>query len=763
MLWNPFKRRLRRQHKNFSESPSWLKSETKQAVAGVLIFVLSVIILFSFAGRAGRVGEVFLGVLRQGFGWFAYGLPLLGIYISYRLLRPSLEPLSKWRFVGGALAIAGVLGSLHLINVRLDDALQVAAEGKGGGYIGFMLSYPLSLALSPLISLLIFLASLVIGIFIAFNLTPRDIAQAFRWFWPKHEPVDEPAEVVEDEADASLALPALPRFNIRAMGGGAKPDADQLKLDEANVKKELNQEELRRKQLRAANKKYNPPPLEILSSSSRQPEAGDVKANKAVIASTLEHFGIAVTMGEARIGPTVTQYTFRPDEGIRLSQITALQNDLARALKAHPVRVEAPIPNTDLVGIEIPNKQVALVRLRDLLSSKEMRHQESPLTFALGKDVAGGVISGELDRMPHVLIAGATNSGKSVCIHSIIMSLLYRNSPSLLRLVLVDPKRVELSAYNGIPHLWGEPVIVDTGKTLNALKWALREMDRRYKLLEEAGARNLLSYNISNPDDALPFIVIIIDELADLMAKHSRDVEGPIVRLSQLARAVGIHLVLATQRPSVNVITGLIKANIPTRIAFKVASQVDSRTILDMSGAEKLLGTGDMLYLATDNTKPRRLQGGFVSEEEVRAAVKFIAENNSSEEYVEDEPITSAELSSAGSGGDGAGDDDLFEEAKRIAMDAGKISASLLQRRLRVGYARAARLLDMLQEQGVIGEADGNKPREVLVREEAEQNFGPPATSFAAPIPRQAPLAPTPMEDPAPSEDEPSPEDEDVW
>jgi S-DNA-T family DNA segregation ATPase FtsK/SpoIIIE len=262
-----------------------------------------------------------------------------------------------------------------------------------------------------------------------------------------------------------------------------------------------------------------------------------------------------------------------------------------------------------------------------------MKRSESPLALALGKDVAGEVRVAELDRMPHLLIAGATNSGKSVCIHSILMSLLYRNSPQLLRLVLVDPKRVELTAYNGIPHLWGEPVIVDTGKTLNALKWALREMDRRYKLLEESGSRNLLSYNLSNADEPLPYIVIVIDELADLMAKHGRDVEGPVVRLAQLARAVGLHLVLATQRPSVNVITGLIKANIPARVAFKVASQVDSRTIIDMAGAEKLVGTGDMLCLVSDNTKPQRLQGGFVSEEEVRAVVDFVVKHNSAADY----------------------------------------------------------------------------------------------------------------------------------
>lgn len=684
---------------------------------GVVLLVAALVIALSFFNQAGRVGAALLSGIRRLFGWPAYLVPLAMGYAGYRCLWPGAQPPSRWRLVGAALAAVGVVGIMHLIGVPLNDSLQVAAEGKGGGYLGFLFSYPLSAAFSPVVALLLFLAAAIIGFFMTFNLSPADIAKFMSALMPRAGEQEE-----EEAAEDGETAAAPPRFRISGMTHLAKPDPKQLPLDDKIAQREAQQKDLRREQVRAANKRYTPPPLDLLATATRQPEGGDVEANKEIIASTLRNFGITVTMGKAKVGPTVTQYTLRPDEGIRLSQITALQNDLARALMAHPVRLEAPIPNTDLVGIEIPNKEVALVRLRELLSSKEMRHSESPLAMALGKDVAGAIMTAELDRMPHVLIAGATNSGKSVCIHSILMSLLYRNSPALLRLILVDPKRVELTAYNGIPHLWGEPVIVDTNKTLNALKWALREMDQRYKLLEEAGSRNLFSYNISNPDKAMPFIVIVIDELADLMAKHAREVEGPVVRLSQLARAVGIHLVLATQRPSVNVITGLIKANVPTRIAFKVASQVDSRTIIDMAGAEKLLGTGDMLFLATDNTNPRRLQGGYVSEEEVRQVVKFIVDNNSADEFMlTEDSITSVELPSL-TGGE-AGDDTLFEEAKRIAMDAGKVSASLLQRRLRVGYARAARLLDILEEQGVIGHAEGNKPREVLLREEGE-TFG---------------------------------------
>lgn len=717
MRLNPFAKPKRRRSNYRTNEESWLKPETKQAIIGIVLVILSLIIGFSFFGQAGRVGASLLQGLRQAVGWLAYGTPLLGLYIGWRLLKPRREPLELWRVLGLVLLLVGLLGELHVIGVPLDDSLQVAYEGRGGGFLGFMLSYPLSAALSSIVAGLVFFAAVISGIFLTFNVSPADVADWIRQFIPQKDGASDNTGVDDEDGEPS-SVAAVPRFRMTALGHAkAQPDPDQLRLEEQAVAKERAQELARRLQVKAANRKYNPPPLELLATSTRQPEGGDVEANQEIIRSTLDNFGISVEIGKACVGPTVTQYTLRPDEGIRLSQITALQNDLARALKAHPVRIEAPIPNTDLVGIEIPNKEVALVRLRDMLASKEMKRAQSPLAMALGRDVSGLVVVAELDRMPHLLIAGATNSGKSVSIHAILMSLLYRNSPQLLRVILIDPKRVELAAYNGIPHLWGEPVIVDTAKALNALKWALREMDRRYKLLEESGSRNIMSHNINNPAAPLPFIVIVIDELADLMAKHARDVEGPVVRLSQLARAVGLHLILATQRPSVNVITGLIKANIPTRIAFKVASQIDSRTILDCAGAEKLVGTGDMLYSASDNAKPRRLQGGFVSEEEVRNVVKHIVEFNPADPTteVDDESksITELELGPHGESGEEA-DDVLFDEAKRIAHAAGKLSASLLQRRLRVGYARAARLLDMLEEQGVIGAADGNKPREIL-------------------------------------------------
>lgn len=683
----------------------WLKPATKKAISGTLLLVFSVITGLSFLHLAGPTGTLLLVGLRKLLGWMAYVLPLITILLGLELLRPSLVPIARSRWVGIGLLLIGLLGSGHLLAASLPDALQAAAEGRGGGYLGFMLTYPLSTLLSPIASGVLFVAALLIGIMLTFNLSLHDI-----WRGLRLKAAGTTEEVGEDTGGADI-----PRFHVNTMATNvAKPDVVQVRLQQ---QEEEQQKAKARQIFRSANRAYKPPSLDLLHSSIGRPDSGNIKENAAKIKRTLENFGIAVSMGEVNVGPTVTQYTLRPEEGIKLSRITALQNDLALALAAHPIRIEAPIPKKNLVGIEIPNKEVSLVRLRDLLSSKEFRRSESPLTIALGKDVAGVTVGTTLERMPHLLLAGATGSGKSVCINTLLLALLYRNSPAVMRLILVDPKRVELNIYDGIPHLL-TPVIIDSAKTINALKWAVKEMDRRYRLLSESRARNLLSYNTSHPDDTIPFIVIVIDELADLMAKHGRDVEAAIVRLSQMARAVGVHLVLATQRPSVNVITGLIKANIPSRIAFHVASQIDSRTILDMAGAEKLLGNGDMLYLSSEMAKPRRLQGAFISEEEVQRVVEAIKANTEEPSY--DDSIVAPGRDASGLIGEGGFDDDLFEEAKRVVMQAGKASASLLQRRLRVGYARAARLLDMLQEQNIIGSGEGNKPREVLVRVELE-------------------------------------------
>ncbi|MEX1112444.1 MAG: DNA translocase FtsK [Candidatus Andersenbacteria bacterium] len=715
MRFNPFRKSSGRGKESF------LRPETKQAIIGILLILFSLILALSFFAAAGPTGSLLLVGVRKILGILAFVTPVALIWLGVYLIRPRQERVPRLRIVGVGLALVGLLGLFHLIGTPVEDAYQTALEGRGGGLLGFLFSFPLSKAFSPIAAILLFIAAFLTGIFLTFDLSPSSVWMWLRTFIPSREEIqdeevaDDSVEDLDEEGSAS----AVPTFRISRMRKGAdKTDPNQLKLQEQQAQREEEQREKERAQLRSANKKYRPPSIDILHSSIGKPDSGNVDANKKKIQTTLEKFGIAVTMGKVSVGPTVAQYTLRPEEGVKLARITGLQNDLALALAAHPIRIEAPIPGTNFVGIEIPNKDVSLVRLRDIITSKDFRQSQSPLAIAMGKDVSGMPKAAGIDKMPHLLVAGATGSGKSIFINTLILSLLYRNSPALVRMILVDPKRVELSLFNGIPHLL-TPVITEPDKTINALKWAVKEMDRRYRLLSEVGSRNLLSYNSNHPENALPFIVIVIDELADLMSTHARDVEGMIVRLSQMARAIGIHLVLATQRPSVNVITGLIKANIPTRIAFNVASQVDSRTILDGAGAEKLLGSGDMLYLPGDQAKPVRLQGGFVSEEEVRQVVQDIQENNDLE-IEHDDSIVTPQRDFGGSGGGETVNDDMYEDAKQVVMQSGKASASLLQRRLRVGYARAARLIDMLEENGVISTAEGNKPREILVSVEDE-------------------------------------------
>lgn len=453
-------------------------------------------------------------------------------------------------------------------------------------------------------------------------------------------------------------------------------------------------------------------------SSRQKANRGDLKKNASIIERTLESFGIAAHVVEVNLGPAVTQYAIEIALGTKLSKITALANDLALALAAPTgqIRIEAPIPGRSLVGIEIPNHTLEFVTLKQMMQSPLLRDHKSKLAVALGLDVSGNPVVADVAKMPHVLIAGTTGSGKSVLINAWICSLLYRATPDEVKLIMVDPKRVELVGYNGIPHLL-TPVIVEADKILSALKWALQEMDRRYKQFSEVGVRNIDSFNELSGFQALPYIVVFVDELADLMAYAPVEVEDSICRLAQMARATGIHLVVATQRPSVDVITGLIKANIPARIAFNVSSMIDSRVIIDMPGAEKMLGRGDMLYIPPDQAKPTRIQGTFISEKEVQKTVAFLKTKNAPVEYTEE--VTNMPMSWKKSGGTSFGDDgrdELFEEAVRTVCQYDRASASLLQRRLSIGYARAARVLDQLEQAGIVGPAEGSKPRDVLVR-----------------------------------------------
>lgn len=487
-----------------------------------------------------------------------------------------------------------------------------------------------------------------------------------------------------------------------------------------------------------SGKAFVPPPLSILEQDKGKPGVGDIKANANIIKRTLQNFGIDVEMDEVSIGPSVTRYALKPAEGVKLSKILGLQNNLSLALAAHPIRIEAPIPGKSLVGIEIPNTIKTTVGLGSLLAQEEYQKSEKPLMVALGKGISGRSYFTNLAKAPHMLIAGATGSGKSVTIHAIIASLLYKNSSDNLKFIMIDPKRVELTMYNKIPHLL-TPVITDAKKSILSLKWAAKEMERRYNILEKHGIRDIDSYhkNILKPllekrkndgfvkgeeaPETMPYIVIVLDELADIMQAYPRELESGIVKLAQMSRAVGIHLIISTQRPSVNVITGLIKANVPARIALQVASQIDSRTILDMRGAEELLGAGDMLFLSGDIPTPIRIQCAYVTENETKKLVKYLIDSADSLpqeiSFNGDQgasPTPDPVFNSSFGGSDDEDEDDLYDEAKQLVIEAGRASTSYLQRKLRVGYARAARLMDILEDKGVIGPSDGSKPREIL-------------------------------------------------
>ena len=671
-----------------------LAPELKNSILAVLFLALALILILSFFNLSGSLGRFIFKMFDYLLGWGYFLLPVLLLTISFNFFRSWTERINfnKITFTGAFLVLFSSLSILELFS---------SATGGLIGETGAFLKNFLGLWAS----LIIYSAVLISGLLLTFN-TPLKIPQFL--FKRKEGLIINPPEVplVAEE----------------------KTEKEERKAKE---EMETAKEEEKRKNHFPAKVKgnYVVPSLDLLESGSAKPTVGDIRANANIIKRTLESFGIIVEMGEVNIGPTVTQYTLKPTEGVKLASITALQNDLALALAAHPLRIEAPIPGKSLVGIEVPNKAVALVRLGNILKEINFQKETPALAFALGRNVEGKIILADLSKMPHLLIAGATGSGKSVCIHAIISSFLLKNSPSSLRLVLIDPKRVELARYNGIPHLL-TPVITDNKKVLPVLRWIINEMNRRYDLLSDYQARDIEGYNLkalNKKEEPLPYIVLIIDELADLMIYCGRDLETFIIRIAQMARATGIHLIVSTQRPSVEVITGLIKANITARIAFQVASQVDSRTILDIAGADKLLGHGDMLYLSPESSKPRRIQGAYISENEIDRLVEwinkssqameinglaidlegFIAES-SSQEQINLESLEEKE-------------DILYPEAYEVVVKAGKASASLLQRRLRIGYARAARLLDLLEARGVIGKGEGAKPREVFVKEKTTQ------------------------------------------
>jgi len=692
-----------------------LKGETWREIFAVLILITSVVIVLGFFGSAGSLGLVFADLARHFFGKIgSYLFAIAMFYFGIILIAPGKDKHGSYRlskFIGIFLFLLSFSALLHLF-IAAPDAKEAANFGEGGGLVGYLISIPLrnSIGLFPA-----FLASvffIVISFLMILNFSISEYLKGGKEGEEGDKvKINNQGQKEEVPARVSVFELVLRKLNIFGRGnrGNRAPVLEVEPPPPPVSKPDINWE--------------YPSVDNILQSVDEAPDPGNINKNAEVIKKCLETFGINIKMSEVNVGPTVTQYTLKPDEGVKLNQIVARQTDLALALSAKSLRMEAPIPGKSSVGIEIPNKVTAKVTLKEVLKANQFKAQKSKLALALGRDVSGDPIAIDLEKMPHLLIAGATGSGKSVCINSTICSFLFNNSPKDLKLLLVDPKRVELTNYNGIPHLLTQ-VITDVEKTVSALKWSVWEMERRYKMFSDQGKRNITAYNDEpGPEGKLPYIVIIIDELADLMATSAKEVEGSIVRISQMARATGMHLVIATQRPSVDVLTGLIKANITSRIAFATASQVDSRTILDLSGAEKLLGNGDMLFIGNGISKPKRVQGCFVSDGEIEELIKFL---HSKGEAQYDEAILSFRSAQTGGGvgtGDGAGEDDLYNEAVETVCHAGKASASLLQRRLRVGYARAARLLDILEQQGVIGPPDGAKPRDVLISDPGAMPF----------------------------------------
>jgi DNA segregation ATPase FtsK/SpoIIIE, S-DNA-T family len=689
-----------------------LSPETKRGIIIVFLFAVSLICILSFlnlAGVAGTYVDLGLGIV---FGWGRYLLPLILILLGYGLSRPNSYSISIPNYIGIVLFILSIHSLLHL-KVPPTESFELSFSGLGGGVLGYVLSYPLIIYLGFWASLVILLSLLFASVLLMFNTSIEAIFEktsVLKYFnlpfLQKKEESDEDAEDEDDEeGDAEEELDEEDDEEDETIVTPIKSPAKAL----------LNSKESKTNPFKGAPRIKIDLPINLLDSKVSKPTSGDTKLGAEKIQKTLENFNIDVEMGDVQVGPTVTQYTFKPSEGVKLSRITSLNNDLALALAAHPVRIEAPIPGKSLVGIEVPNQKPAMVRMKELLESKSFKTRKSNLELCIGKDVSGKAWTGNLATMPHLLVAGATGSGKSVCLNSIILSLLYQNNTDTLRFIMVDPKRVEFPIYNGIPHLLA-PVITDVTKTVYSLRWAITEMDRRFDELSKVNKRNIESYNMT-AKDKMPYIVIIIDELADLMVAAAAEVEACIIRLTQMARAVGIHLIVATQRPSVDVITGLIKANIPCRIAFSVASLMDSRTILDSSGAEKLVGKGDMLYMSPQASTSKRLQAPFVSDDEIKRVVAFLKNQSDDPEYMDEiteKPKASGSSFDFKSGG-GDGGDELFDEAKQVIVQAGKASASLLQRRLRIGYARAARLIDLLEEAGIVGPADGARPRELLM------------------------------------------------
>ncbi|KKT43091.1 MAG: translocase FtsK protein [Microgenomates group bacterium GW2011_GWC1_44_37] len=686
-----------------------LKKDTTNSIIAILLMGIGGLIAISFSQQ----GDVLLKINeigRQLLGWPLFFLPFI--------------------FITGGLIVTHVKLPVASTHVLLGSVItMISLNGLfGAGSIGVGLKESVVSLISLPGAMLFYFIGVVIGLFILFETSIEDLLVIVQKLFGgisgtlgkiKSLPIKGGSPVFLNKSntvkitggdESKAIIPGLPAIST-PVKISSKDHVINRSIQTAVEVKKLPDG--------AATGVWHFPPINLLSDQKiGKADRGDIKKNIETIQNTLGSFAIQAKVTEVHQGPAVTQYALTITAGTKLSKISALQSDLALALAAPQgqIRIEAPIPGRDLVGIEIPNRSLEFVTLREMLTDKAMQESRSKTSFSLGLDVSGQSVVADINKMPHLLIAGTTGSGKSVLINAIISSILFRATPEEVKFIMVDPKRVELTPYNDIPHLL-TPVITDVSKVVNALKWATAEMDRRYRLFEEMSVKNIAGYNELSGFQAMPYIIIIVDEMADLMmSKNANEVEDCIVRIAQMARAVGIHLVLATQRPSVNVLTGLIKANIPARIAFQVTSMIDSRVIIDTPGAEKLLGKGDMLYIPPDTAKPKRIQGAFVSDKEIKNLIDFIRSSGVTAQL--DETITKDKggKSTLSSSGLNLGPvDEKFEEAAHLCIAEGKGSASLLQRRLEIGYARAARILDQLEQAGVLAHAEGNKPREVVV------------------------------------------------
>jgi S-DNA-T family DNA segregation ATPase FtsK/SpoIIIE len=756
--------RQRRAVSEVERGPSFwqqISPERKLDILGVILALLGLLTLLSMISRSqGTLTTAWVTVLKQAAGWGAFVLPLFllgfGAWLLFRHVE-RLPQLSAERLLGIFLLLLNFFGWLSVFKFG-DDIWLAAKNCSGGGYIGGAVEWLLIAMVGKAGSIVILITWLILALILTFDISFTDLIRSLRRGnqpvpsrEPEIHPIAQQKKVgIDKETSDRVELPptfqplrplkTTPGQDVAAKNKNNRPAVKKEQVEKPMVPSVESALDIQPEVKLPASTIWNLPSIErILNSVSPQLQAANLDNDRArLIEETLRSFSAPAHVVEIHRGPTVTQFGVEPEfvesragkTRVRVARIAALADDLALALAAPRIRIQAPVPGRNYVGIEVPNTNFTSVSLREVIESDPFRKQRPPLRFALGKDVAGKPIAGDLTSLPHLLIAGTTGSGKSVCVNSLLCCFLIHNSPETLRLILVDPKRVELTGYNGIPHLLA-PVVVEPERVIGALQWVLREMDSRYHRFSQNGSRNIQEYNNRHPDERLPYLLVVIDELADLMMLAPDETERSVARLAQLARATGIHLIIATQRPSVDVVTGIIKANFPARIAFSVASNVDSRVILDQPGAEKLLGKGDMLYQAPDSPAPVRVQGTFVSDSEIQRLVEFWRDetervkamqlNMPAQEMTEPLPkglpLTQKPLfEEMKAEVDG---DPLLSEAIELVRKEGRASITMLQRRMRVGYTRAARLIDTMEEQGIIGPSQTNSQvREVL-------DFGP--------------------------------------